>query len=110
MGVLKLSLVAALIGGMAASDAAWADRGHFRGGSGGHFHRHARVGVVVAAPLFFPWGYDWPAPYYAPPPPVYIEQGDAAGYWYYCNKPAGYYPGVRECPGGWVRVVPQPAR
>lgn len=115
MGLLKLVLATALIGGMAASDAAWADRGHSRGGQGGHgqsghFHRHSRVGVVVGAPLFYPWWYDWPGPYYAPPPQIYIEQGNPAGYWYYCNDPAGYYPGVGTCPAGWIKVEPQAPR
>ncbi len=29
-------------------------------------------------------------------------------WWYYCWNPQGYYPYVRECPGGWQRVTPQP--
>ena len=32
------------------------------------------------------------------------------GWWYWCNEPQGYYPDVRECPGGWVPVAPQPAQ
>ena len=38
-----------------------------------------------------------------PPPPT-----PSANYWYYCRKPDGYYPYVRNCPGGWLQVVPQP--
>jgi hypothetical protein len=29
-------------------------------------------------------------------------------YWYYCQKPQGYYPYVQECPTGWMKVVPSP--
>jgi hypothetical protein len=104
-------------------------RGHgFRshGFRGHRHHRHfgsrARLGVFIGAPLFW----NWPPPYYGYPPPavivpsrppVYIERDDAApptasgaGYWHYCDSPAGYYPYVRECPGGWERVAPTPPR
>jgi len=74
------------------------------------------------------WG--WPGWGWAPPPvvvtpapivvpanpPVYVERGDVApqsgtlepGYWYYCHGPAGYYPNVTDCPGGWEKVAPLP--
>jgi hypothetical protein len=62
------------------------------------------------------WGpryYYPPPPYYAPAPvivqqtPQYVERAQAdADYWYYCENPRGYYPYVRTCPGGWMRVVP----
>ena len=29
-------------------------------------------------------------------------------YWYYCRGPEGYYPYVKQCPGGWLKVVPAP--
>lgn len=106
--------------------------GHpFHGG-----HSHSSFGVVVGVPLFNPfffppyYGYGYPSPYYYPPyygygspyyypqaavsPPTYIEQGYDQGaapqsnYWYYCSNPDGYYPYVKQCPGGWQRVVPQP--
>ena len=66
----------------------------------------------------------YPAPVYAPPvvvvppePTVYVEQGSAAanpaepvaGYWYFCREANNYYPYVKECPGGWQQVAPQPA-
>ena len=85
---------------------------------GGHF----RFGVVVGAP-FYPWWY-YPPAYYPPAvvtvpvtPPTYIEQGSPQpvpaqqpqGYWYYCTDSKTYYPYVKECPGGWQRVVPQPS-
>jgi hypothetical protein len=84
-------------------------------------HGGVRFGVVIGAP-FYPWYY--PPYYYYPPvvaapavPPTYIEQGGAQaapaqqsqGSWYYCTESKTYYPYVKECPGGWQRVTPQPA-
>lgn len=86
-----------------------------------HFHHgHGRVRVLVGAPVIFgSWAYassDYyfpfapsysSAPYFAP---TYIEQGDGQRvpptYWYYCRDVNAYYPYVKECPGGWVPVVP----
>jgi len=91
--------------------------GHFGGHR--HFHRgHAGVGVLIAAPLFWPW-YGAPSYYYPPvvaapsSPPVYVERGDdlaaqsPSNDWYYCAESEGYYPYVKECPGGWQRVPPR---
>jgi hypothetical protein len=65
--------------------------------------------------------YYYGRPYYYPPtvvvpsaPPVYIQQESATpaeaqiNYWYYCRKPDGYYPYVKECPDGWLQVAPEP--
>lgn len=41
----------------------------------------------------------------APPPPA-----PAANYWYYCRKPDGYYPYIKNCPDGWLQVSPQPVQ
>ena len=101
---LLLSITAASAG------SAWAhDRG--RGGP--------RVGVYFGYSTFYPWY--GPPPYYYPPtvivrpePQVYIERAvpppapQAQVYWHYCNNPPGYYPYVKECPGGWLQVVPTP--
>jgi hypothetical protein len=116
------ALVLTVVAGVSTTGAAMADNGHFvpvRGG--GH------VGVYFGVP--WPWYWSYPAPYpyypyypYYPPvqtapssPPVYIEQEQQQPappqqkyYWYYCSKPRGYYPYVRECPGGWRAVAPQP--
>ena len=72
------------------------------------------------------WGPGWyyPPPYYYPPavvvaappaaPPVYVERNEASapaqsqGYWYYCEQSRGYYPYVKDCPGGWKAVPPAP--
>lgn len=68
---------------------------------------------------YAPYGYYGPATTVITPsaPPVYIEQssvnatGPAAdGFWYYCSNPDGYYPYVRQCPGGWQQVPTQPAQ
>jgi len=123
MKLSKPLLTMAALMAMAASVPAWADHGHYHGG--------ARVGVVIGAPgywhyrdpYFYP-PYPYPYPYYSYPPvvvtpaepPTYIEQAPAAqsqapasNDWYYCRKPDGYYPYVKQCPGGWQRVAPQPS-
>jgi hypothetical protein len=27
-------------------------------------------------------------------------------YWHFCQNPEGYYPYVKDCPSGWMTVVP----
>jgi len=106
--------------------------GHYYGGGGygGHYYGHGGgygggwYGGVIIGPGFG-WGAPYyPAPYYAYPPavvtvpaspPVYIEQGGGqpapqsqSNYWYYCADAQAYYPYVKECPGGWQQVSPQP--
>ena len=114
MKILKVIVVLLLLGIAGVSNA--------RGG--GHVH----FGVVVG-PVWGPWYY--PPTYYYPPyyppvvverqvPQVYIEQpqmeppppaptaAPQVNYWYFCASAKGYYPYVKECPGGWQRVLPQP--
>ncbi len=49
-----------------------------------------------------------------PEPQIYIERAapqpapQTQNYWYYCTNPQGYYPYVKDCPGGWLQVVPTP--
>jgi len=97
---------------------------------------HVGVGIYFGVPLIgFPYSYYYPpyhyAPYYYPayypppvvvqqqaPVPVYVEQNPQPapsvqpstppGYWYYCADSRAYYPYVKQCPGGWQRVAPQP--
>ena len=101
-----LTLSAVLVGAAASAPAlAWG-------------HARVSVGVVFGAP-FYPWYY--PPYYYYPPavvavpaaPTTYIEQASTpapsqrTSYWYYCEASRTYYPYVKECPAGWLRVVPQ---
>lgn len=75
-------------------------------------------------PYAWGWGYDYGYGYpYAPivvntttVPQSYIQQeGEAAPapdaqaphYWYYCTKPAGYFPHVQGCTHPWMKVIPQ---
>jgi hypothetical protein len=106
-----MNLLAAIM--LIGAGSAWADRGH------GHVH----FGIIVGPQwghLYYPPPYYY-SPYYppvviAPPvPQVYIEQqtmppapAAAAGYWYYCAASGSYYPYIKECPGGWQKVLPQP--
>jgi hypothetical protein len=93
-------------------------------------HGQVRFGIVVGGPLYWPGYYPGPyySPYYYPPvvavpasPPTYVEQGDevapaapvqeqSRAYWYYCAESKAYYPYVKQCPGGWQRVAPQPGQ
>lgn len=48
-------------------------------------------------------------------PQTYVERGadEAApqatqSWWYFCPESKTYYPYVRQCPGGWQKVAPQP--
>jgi len=107
----KLTFLSVLLAATASSPA-WAD----------HFHHHGpRVGVYVGPA--FGWGWYGPAPYYYYPyppvvavpaaPPTYIEQSPPLAQaqsndWYYCSNPEGYYPYIKQCPGGWQRVASQP--
>ena len=90
---------------------------------GGHGRHGGHFGVdILIGPGWGPgwWGPYYPYPYYPyyPPPPataqepdVYIQQApqsEESGYWYYCRNPEGYYPFVKQCPKGWMRVVPTP--
>ena len=87
--------------------------GHKGGHGGSHNHSHRHHGAIVGGAVFLPW-YFYPPPdyYYRPPveipdsPPGYIEQGTDL---YYCVSAQSYYPDVKECPGGWQAITPEPA-
>ena len=91
-----------------------------RGGGGwygdGWYHGHGGVDVWVG-PGWGWWGYPYyPYPYYpyypdySPPQEQYeyVEPEEPA-YWYFCQDPKGYYPYVKRCPKGWLKVIPTPA-
>ena len=133
---MKLALTAAFLATIAvvATDDSWAGgRGRSGGGHRGthsgaragvaHHHSHPHFvyprTVIIGAPFFYPGPYYYyppPPPYYYAPPPVYIEQYPGAPApqsqdWYYCPNANAYYPYVKDCPGGWQRVLPsQPAQ
>jgi len=79
------------------------------------------------------WGYPywWGYPYYSSYGPYYdlyydpyfyegyggpavtseggtppAESGQQSSYWHFCQNPEGYYPYVKDCPTGWMTVVP----
>ena len=60
-----------------------------------------------------PHYYSYPAPIVQEPlEEIYVQpappQPATTGYWYYCRNPEGYYPYVKQCPDGWMKVVPSP--
>jgi hypothetical protein len=97
-----------------------------RAGSSTHYSFGLNLGVGVPGYYGSPgWG---PRPYWGPPavvvppyaypaPPVvvvpqqpqtYVQRNQQeSGYWYYCQNPQGYYPYIKSCPGGWMKVVPE---
>jgi hypothetical protein len=131
-GILTAGLGALLLVGAGAWEDAEADRRGHRGGRhhhhhhgshGKHFHGSFFFGPrVYVGPRVYPYYYGYPRYYYggyyvAPPPPVvvtppptsYVERPrpPASQFWHYCQDPAGYYPDVPQCPGGWIQVSPR---
>lgn len=109
---------------------------HFAIAHGGRFD-HFSLGINLGYPGFYGGygGYGFYDPFFYPPfygappvvvpiappiivpstPPVYVQQQEAPAptqsqthYWHYCTNPEGYYPYVKQCPGGWLRVDPRP--
>jgi hypothetical protein len=81
---------------------------HWRGHTGFHFYWG---GPLLFGPWWYPYGDN---PYRpgrvipAPAPPVFTQPApQPEDYWYYCQDPQGYYPYVQNCPGGWIKVVPE---
>ena len=64
-------------------------------------------------PSYYPY-YPYSPYYYAPPAviqqaPLYQQQApqsEEQSYWYFCSNPQGYYPYIKRCPSGWLKVVP----
>jgi hypothetical protein len=110
---MTLAVIAALLV-VALPSAAPAGNGHGHGNTRVYIGGSFWLGPPAWGPAYYGPGYYYPPPaYYAPAPmivqpaPQYVERSQAdADYWYYCENPRGYYPYVRTCPGGWMRVVP----
>ena len=96
---------------------------HGYGGNNGHGNSYNfGLSIVPGWGGWGPWWWGPPAypyypsyPYYAAPPVVVPQQPQAyaqkdqqqeSDYWYYCQNPQGYYPYIKSCPGGWMKVVP----
>jgi hypothetical protein len=101
--------------------------GHHGGHHGGGSHFSGSIWIGPGWGGWGPWWWGAPYypyysyypyyPYYSPPvviqqqPPIYVEptpQPEEQSYWYYCPNPQGYYPYVKRCPKGWMKVVPSP--
>ena len=109
--------------------------GRFHDGGLSHherFHHHTKSGLFLGVPAFW-WGAPYYPDYYPasrydgsfalpaygePGPMTYIQQGSTTTVWsgaaqtgggeysYYCTEPAGYYPQVKNCANGWLKIVP----
>ncbi len=96
----------------------------FHGGHGGHGQFSGSVWIGPGWGWGPWWGPGYPYysyPNYAPPPVIvqqppdeYIQQpapqANEPAYWYYCPDRKGYYPYVKTCPNGWLKVEPSPAQ
>jgi hypothetical protein len=107
-------------------------RGHYGGYAHGHgYGYYGRYGYGWWGNPYW-WGYSywrgypywWDYPYSSYYDPYYYEgygappvlpQGvtppaesgqQQPSYWHFCQDPEGYYPYVKDCPGGWMTVVP----
>jgi hypothetical protein len=86
--------------------------GHFHGPHvffGPRFYVGPRYGYPYYYPYYGYYGYVAPPPVVVTPPPTtYVERpAPPTQYWHYCQDPAGYYPDVQQCPGGWIQVAPR---
>ena len=91
---------------------------HSNYGHHGH-HGHGSSYRIWIGPGWLPYGWgpgypnyryytDYPAPVVIPEQLQASEPGqEQESYWYYCQDPPGYYPYVKSCPGGWMKVVPE---
>ncbi len=90
-------------------------------GHGGHGHGHFFFGGNVwIGPGWGGWGpWWWGAPYYPYYPYYYPQQSseyveqtpqvEEQTYWYFCPDAKNYYPYVKRCPSGWLKVIPSSA-
>lgn len=93
----------------------WWGPGYWGPGYWGHGYGYLPPPPVYYYPEYPP-AY-WPPAVTRPDPPVYVERdapeaaapAEPPAWWYWCPAEKKYYPYVKECPGGWQRVAPQPA-
>jgi hypothetical protein len=126
----RIAVLAASALALVASSDLWAGRGNGGGHSGRahasgarpHHHSRAFVGgtFFFGAPLYpypsryYPYPYPYLGAAQGPVPTTYIEQYRGTPTpdtqdWIVCPTSGGTYPNVTECPGGWARVVENPA-
>jgi len=90
----------------------WHDHDHWHAGHWNHGWHHDHFGWWwIVDDLWYPYA----APVYPYPEPIVIEQSappvqvqPQAQMWYYCDKPAGYYPYVTDCRTAWRPVPASP--
>ncbi len=97
------------------------DFGRWRAGNWHHGRHDGRLGwwwIVGGLWYFYPTPvYPYPDPYQPPvvmverpqalvpaPEPLPPPEAAAPQYWYYCEKPQGYYPYVSRCGTAWRKV------
>jgi len=113
------------------------DHSHGHGpGPGGYGHGwggHGWGGHFGIWPLYFPGYFGYPLPLYpdnffvdpisadsffidTAAPVEFVEMtappadGAQSDNWYYCKDPDGYYPYVKNCPGGWQSIPSKPPK
>jgi hypothetical protein len=114
---MSLVVVAVLLMSVLTSQA---DRGgRHGGGHGGGWGWGPAIGLGLGLGLWelsrpyygYPYYYNAPVVQQAPAE-IYVQPAPlppaAPQYWYYCQDPEGYYPYVKQCPDGWMKVVPSP--
>lgn len=95
--------------------------GYYGGGSGGNGFGYYGPSYGYGQgyyggyyPPYYGGGYPSTVPMPSTPP-LYIQENQQpsaqnfqAGYWYYCDNPAGYYPKIRQCNNDWQQIAPSP--
>ncbi len=123
LGVMAVVLSMGWVGPSEAGSRGKGGRGHGGGHhgvyDGGHHYRHyyhhghhdfdfhdyalLLYGAPQLLSVLTGWNHPTRAAARAPQATGYVEQ---TGYWYYCTDPEGYHPYVKDCPQGWMQVVP----
>ncbi len=115
MKTLLRALITISVAVVLFSSSAHADHHHGGWGWGPVIGLGVGLGIMeLARPSYYPGSYysspvviEQAPAVYMPPRTVPLPPQEPE-YWYYCQKPQGYYPYITECPQGWMRVVPTP--